>query len=169
MMNDSCQKTAEQISKDLFPTAAWNLISENRTNDDLIILDVSTPREFENLHLEGALNVSLFSRSFKNHLSIMDRSKTYMVYCKLGGRSKVAQKLMRQAGFQTVYNITGGTLFWKEAGLPFASGADGKNRMSFCPFFISIVAIKKIKKISQAFLSRIVRNNGNVSSSGQES
>lgn len=165
-MNDSRQRPTEQISKDLFPTAAWNLISENRTNDDLVILDVSTPREFEKLHLEGAVNVSLFSRSFKTHLNVMDRSKTYMVYCKLGGRSKVAQKIMRQFGFQTVYNITGGTLFWEEAGLPFASGTDGKNKMSFCPFFISIVAFKKIKKMSHAFLSRIVRNNGNVSSSG---
>lgn len=168
-MNDSRQKPTEQISKDLFPTAAWNLISKSWTNDDLVILDVSTPREFENLHLEGAVNVSLFSRSFKTHLNIMDKNKTYMVYCKLGGRSKVAQKLMRQAGFQTVYNITGGTLFWKEAGSPFASGTDGKTKMSFCPFFISIVAFKKIKKISLAFLSRIARNNGNISSSGQES
>ena len=64
----------------------------------------------------------------------------------MGGRSKIAQKLMEQLGFRTVYNIVGGMLLWEEEGLPFASGTESVNKFSFCPFFISIITFKKIKK-----------------------
>ena len=114
-MYDTAKKIEPQVSKDLFPTEAWELISTNREND-LVIIDVSTPQEYKDLHLEGAINVSLISRFFKTRLEVMDRDKTYVVYCKVGGRSKIAQKLMKQFGFQTVYNITGGTLLWEEEG-----------------------------------------------------
>ena len=151
----SVKNTKVQLSKDIFPTEAWELISKNGESDDLFIIDVSTPQEYKDLHLEGAINVNLLSRFFKNRLDVMDKGRTYLVYCKVGGRSKIAQKLMQQAGFQTVYNITGGTLLWEEEGLPFASGTEGVNKFSFCPFFVSIVMFKKIKKVLQNVLSRI--------------
>jgi hypothetical protein len=84
----------------------------------------------------------------------MNKSRTYVVYCKIGGRSKIAQKLMQQLGFQTVYNVVGGTLLWEEEGLPFAPGTDGVNKFSFCPFFISFVTFRKIKKVLHSVLSR---------------
>lgn len=168
-MYDSAKETKVQLSKDIFPTEAWELISKNGKSDDLVIIDVSTPQEYEALHLEGAINVSLLSRLFKARMDIMNKSKAYVVYCKVGGRSKVAQKLMRQFGFQTVYNITGGTLLWEEEGLPFASGTDGVNKFSFCPIFISIVTFKKIKKALHGVLSRFVPPKGITTSSGQES
>jgi len=149
------KNTKVQLSMDIFPTEAWELISKNGESDDLVIIDVSTPQEYKDLHLEGAINVNLLSRFFKNKLDVMDKGRTYLVYCKVGGRSKIAQKLMQQAGFQTVYNITGGTLLWEEEGLPFASGTEGVNKFSFCPFFVSIVMFKKIKKVLQNVLSRI--------------
>jgi rhodanese-related sulfurtransferase len=154
-MYASAKNTKVQLSKDIFPTEAWELISKNGESDDLVIIDVSTPQEYKDLHLEGAINLNLLSRFFKNRLDVMDKGRTYLVYCKVGGRSKIAQKLMQQVGFQTVYNITGGTLLWEEEGLPFASGTEGVNKFSFCPFFVSIVMFKKIKKVLQNVLSRI--------------
>ena len=64
----------------------------------------------------------------------------------VGGRSKAARNLMLRMGFREVYNLTGGTLLWKEEGLPFASGTGGKNKFSICPFFMTVVAFKNIKK-----------------------
>ncbi|MDB4444137.1 rhodanese-like domain-containing protein, partial [bacterium] len=159
-MCDSVKKTKAQLSKDIFPAEAWELISKNREGDDLVIIDVSTPREYEALHLEGAVNVNLLSRFFKARLDVMNKSRTYVVYCKVGGRSKIAQKLMQQFGYQSVYNIVGGTLLWEEEGLPFASGTGGVNKFSFCPFFLSIVTFKKIRKVLRGvnvFVSRIVQ------------
>jgi rhodanese-related sulfurtransferase len=113
------KKTKVQLSKDIFPTEAWELISKNREGDDLVIIDVSTPQEYKDLHLEGAINMNLISRFFKTRLDAMDKSSTYVVYCKVGGRSKIAQKLMHQLGFRTVYNVVGGTLLWEEEGFKF--------------------------------------------------
>ncbi len=168
-MDNLAKKTKVQVSKDIFPIEAQELLSKNRKNDGLVIIDVGTPQEYKNLHLEGAINVNLLSRFFKTRLDVMDKSTIYVVYCKVGGRSKVAQKLMQQVGFQTVYNITGGTLLWEEEGLPFWSVKDGVNKFSFCPFFISIVTYKKVKKILHNVLSRIVRRKGIATSAGQES
>jgi len=168
-MYSSIKKTNVQISKNIFPTEAWELISNNRGGSDVVIIDVSTPQEYKDLHLEGAINVNLLSRFFTTRLDVMGKDRTYLVYCKVGGRSKIAQKLMQQLGFQTVYNITGGTLLWEEEGLPFASGAKGVNKFSFCPFFISIVTFNKIKKILHNVSSRIVQHTGIAASSGQES
>jgi len=167
-MYDSIIKTKIQKAKDIFPAEAWELISKNREHDGLIIIDVSTAQEYKDLHLEGAINVNLISRFFKTRLGIMDRNKIYMVYCKVGGRSKIAQKLMQRMGFGTVYNIVGGTLLWEEEDLPFAAGTEGINRFSFCPFFISIITFKKIKKTLNKILSRIVKHKGVAVSSGQE-
>lgn len=168
-MKNSESTTKHLPSKDIYPNEAWELISKNKTGDDLTIIDVSTPQEYRALHLEGAINISLLSRFFKARLDAMEKSRTYIVYCKVGGRSKVAQKLMGQFGFQNVYNITGGTLLWEEEELPFATGTDGSSRFSFCPFFISIVAFKKIKKAWRGTVSRIAHFRSSAGPSGQES
>lgn len=154
-MYNSVKQTKVQLSEDIFPVEAWELISNNMEGDNVVIIDVSTPQEYKDLRLGGAINVNLLSRFFKSRLDVMNKNKTYVVYCKVGGRSKIAQKLMQQIGFRTVYNIVGGTLLWEEEGLPFAPGTDGVNKFSFCPLFISIITFKKIKKVLQSVLSRI--------------
>ncbi len=58
-MYNSAKKTKVQLSNDIFPTEAWELISNYKEGDDLVIIDVSTPQEYENLHLEGAINVNI--------------------------------------------------------------------------------------------------------------
>ena len=84
-MHKSAKKANVQFSKDIFPNEAWELISKNREGGDLVIMDVSTPQEYENLHLEGAINLNLLSRCFKTPLDVMNKSRTYLVYCKVGG------------------------------------------------------------------------------------
>ena len=168
-MYELVEKKRSPSSKDIFPTEAWEIISKNRKSDDLVILDVSTPKEYKDLHLEGAVNLNLFSRSFKAQLDIMNKNKVYVVYCKMGGRSKIARKLMQKSGFQTVYNIIGGVFLWEEEGLPFAAESDGVNKFSFCPFLISIITFKKIKRaLHNAFL-RIFQRKGIASSARVES
>jgi len=167
-MYNSVKKTKLQQSNDIFPTKAWELISKNRNRDDLVIIDVSTPGEYKNRHLGGTINLNLFSRSFKTRLDVMDKGATYVVYCKLGGRSKIAQKLMQRSGFQKVYNVIGGTLLWEEEGLPFAPESEGVKKFSFCPVHISIVMFKKIKKVLRNLLSQIAQHKGTPTSARRE-
>jgi len=168
-MPDSTNKTKSQPSKDIFPTEAWEWISKNGSRDNPVILDVSTPGEYKDRHLEGAVNINLFSKLFKARLDVMDKRSTYLVYCKLGGRSKIAQRLMQRSGFQNVYNVIGGTLLWEEEGLPFAPELGGVRNLSFCPFFISIVLFRKTRSVLRNTLSRFVQRKGVGASANQES
>lgn len=148
------KKTENSItmSEDIFPTEAWNLISQYKERDKLIIIDVSTPKEYNDLHIEGAINISVLSWFFKARLEALDRDKMYLVYCKVGARSKAAKKLMELLGFDSVYNIVGGTLLWEEEGLPFATGTSGINKLSLCPFFIFVLIKKRVKQLlTEAF------------------
>ncbi|MBK5100839.1 MAG: rhodanese-like domain-containing protein [Desulfobacteraceae bacterium] len=76
-MYNSANKTKIQVSKDIFPAETWELISKNRERDDLVVIDVSTPKEYKDLHLEGAINVSLLSRFFKARLLPLSRGQKY--------------------------------------------------------------------------------------------
>jgi rhodanese-related sulfurtransferase len=138
-----------QVSKDIFPTEAYELMTENRDDNDFIILDVCTPGEFEKLHLENALNINFFSSDFKDQLKALDKNKIYLVYCKIGGRSKMAQKMMKKLGFREVYNIVGGTILWEEEGLPFAPGLGRRSRFTLCPISNLIILVFKAKKFFQ--------------------
>ena len=80
---------------------------------------------------------------------IFDKEKTYLIYCKLGARSKVAQKVMKKMGFSAVYNIVGGTILWEEEGLPFAYGFEHAAKFSLCPIFLTITLKKKLTKFIQ--------------------
>ncbi|MBC8177236.1 MAG: rhodanese-like domain-containing protein [Deltaproteobacteria bacterium] len=115
-----------------------------------MILDICTPKEFAKAHLENAINLNFLSRAFKSQLNALDKGKTYFVYCKVGGRSKLAQKQMKKMGFKKVYNIVGGTLLWEEEGLAFASGLEGPSKFALCPVFMSIILVKKVRKLLQS-------------------
>lgn len=138
-----------QVSKDIFPTEAYELMTENRDDNDFIILDVCTPGEFEKLHLENALNINFFSSDFKDQLKALDKNKIYLVYCKIGGRSKLAQKMMKKLGFREVYNIVGGTILWEEEGLPFAPGLGRRSRFTLCPISNFMILVFRAKRFFQ--------------------
>ena len=168
-MYASVDERNAQIAGDIYPSEAWELISKNVDSEDVVLIDVSTPKEYENLHLEGAVNLSIFSRFFKSRLSSLDKTKTYIIYCKLGGRSKIALNVMQRLGFQKIYSIIGGTILWEEEGLPVAAGTSRANKFSFCPFFVTIVTLKKVKKAFNKLLSYLVPKDGLTVSSRRES
>ena len=48
----------------------------------------------------------------------MDKSKTYLIYCRSGNRSGQALDIMEELNFREVYNMMGGILEWEAEGLP---------------------------------------------------
>lgn len=94
------------------------LITDNKDDSSFIILDVRTPNEYADGHLEGAINISLNSGNFENEIEILDKNNTYLVYCRSGGRSSSAVSIMQTAGFNYIYNFTGSMIAWLNAGYP---------------------------------------------------
>lgn len=73
-----------------------------------VLLDVRTPQEYENYHLEGATLVDYLSEAFLDQLDEMDKNTTYFVYCQSARRSIRTCTLLRNSGFEKVYNLEGG-------------------------------------------------------------
>lgn len=92
--------------------------SNKVTEAGVITLDVRTPGEFNEGHIEGALLIDFQSGNFENEIASLDKSKTYAVYCRSGNRSGKAVKVMSDAGFPNLYNLNGGVIDWVSAGLP---------------------------------------------------
>jgi rhodanese-related sulfurtransferase len=77
-----------------------------------IILDVRTPAEFKQSAIDGAINIDCMGSNFVKKIEELDKSKTYFVYCRSGNRSGSACKLMGNAGFENLYNLSGGLMRW---------------------------------------------------------
>ena len=92
--------------------------SSKVTEAGIITLDVRTPGEFNEGHIEGAQLIDFQSGNFENEIATLDKSKTYAVYCRSGNRSGQAVKVMSDAGFSNLYNLNGGVIDWANAGLP---------------------------------------------------
>jgi rhodanese-related sulfurtransferase len=90
--------------------------------DDLVILDVRTPEEFAEGHIDGAINIDIYEPSFHDDIDALDRDVPYVVYCRSGNRSGQATSLMGEMGFQSVQDVDGGVVSWTEAGLPLVTG-----------------------------------------------
>ncbi len=88
------------------------------TEPGIITLDVRTPGEFSEGHIEGALLVDFQSGNFENEIASLDKNQTYAVYCRSGNRSGQAVKVMSDAGFTKLYNLDGGVIDWANSGLP---------------------------------------------------
>jgi len=84
----------------------------------VITLDVRTPIEFAEGHIEGARLIDFQSGNFENEIAALDKNATYAVYCRSGNRSGQAVKVMQDAGFANVFNMNGGVIDWANAGLP---------------------------------------------------
>jgi len=68
-------------------------------------LDVRLPSEFENQHLDSALNIPLYFMRLK--LNTLDQSKKYIVCCDTGRRSSAGAYILSERGY-TAYVLRGG-------------------------------------------------------------
>lgn len=89
--------------------------------DSVQLLDVRTPQEYAEGHIDGALNINLQSDDFQK-MAEKDLSKdaTILVYCRSGRRSMDAAEILTKLGYKVV-NLKGGIIEWKEEGLPVTS------------------------------------------------
>ena len=103
---------------DVTSQEAFDLIQKNHGNPGFIILDVRTSSEFQERHIDGALNIDVNLPSFSEELEQLDRNGTYLVYCRSGNRSRTALAIMEDLGFTRIYHLTNGITEWVDAGLP---------------------------------------------------
>ncbi len=107
-----------QIIQDVSTVEANALILDHQGDPDFVLLDVRTPVEYADGHLEGSVLIDYYSETFSDQLNELDKAKPYLIYCRSGGRSGRALNTMRNLGFEEVYNVLGGILQWEADGFP---------------------------------------------------
>lgn len=113
-----CVRDQTAIIEDITPQEAFTLIQDNRSNLDFVIIDVRTREEFSGGYIENATNIDFYSETFRDMLDNLDKSKTYLIYCRSGARSGSTLDIMAGLNFEEVYNILGGMIQWQSAELP---------------------------------------------------
>ena len=98
------------------------------SGEDFILLDVRTPEEYEEVHLEGALLLPVQELSAQSLAAIglgeEAKDKEIVIYCRSGARGKTAYDIMQSLGYTNIRSVAGGMIHWEEDGYPFTeSGA----------------------------------------------
>lgn len=87
------------------------------------LLDVRTPVEFREAHVEFARNVPLDQFNAAQLLSQRNgNDEPLYVICRSGNRARQAAEKIQAAGYANVVNVEGGTQAWDQAGLPIVRG-----------------------------------------------
>ncbi len=79
--------------------------------DDIFILDVREPHEYQICNLGGRL-IPLGELS--GRAAELDSSREIVAHCRSGKRSAEAVEFLRQAGFRKIWNLKGGILAWAD-------------------------------------------------------
>jgi rhodanese-related sulfurtransferase len=91
---------------------------ENRKKEDetIILIDCREQAEWDESHVEGFTLIPL--SCFEQSLEVLkDKSKDIHIMCRSGKRSMNACMFLEENGFDSLYNVQGGILAWKDAGL----------------------------------------------------
>ena len=93
-----------------------------------IILDVRTPQEVSSGAIKNASTIDFYDQDFERKISKIQKDKTVYVYCKSGGRSSQAAKLLVKSGQAKVVNLNGGIMAWQAAKLPLIRTSKNKDK-----------------------------------------
>lgn len=104
--------------EEIEPKEVFNILEKNRGNPDFVVLDVRTPEDYDEGHIENAYLLNIKSKDFEDELKKMDKNKKYFVYCRTGRKSRKAVELMEKSGYKEAHGITGGIEKWKSRRLP---------------------------------------------------
>lgn len=86
-------------------------ISAYTDDENSVVLDVRTPEETAEGHIEGADFADFYNPEFMTQINNMDKTKNYYIYCRSGVRSLKTCEMMASMGFEgKLVNLLGGVL-----------------------------------------------------------
>ena len=83
-----------------------------------MLLDVRTPKEFQEGHLPNATLIPTTELSKRLNELPADKTQPILVYCGTGIRSSKAAHMLYRSGYKDVYNLSGGMHAWIAAQKP---------------------------------------------------
>jgi rhodanese-related sulfurtransferase len=113
---------------ELYP---WDLVDQMEAGQDLLIVDVREPYEFDAMHVRGSINVprgileSAVEWGYEETEPelVEARKRRVVIVCRSGNRSLLAAKTLRLMGYEDAYNLKTGLRGWNDYEQPLVDGA----------------------------------------------
>ena len=80
------------------------------SNNQVQLIDVRTPDEYNSGYIKDAKNVDFYSLDFNDAFKKLDKEKPVYIYCRSGNRSGQAAIKLSTMGFKKIYDLKGGIL-----------------------------------------------------------
>jgi glyoxylase-like metal-dependent hydrolase (beta-lactamase superfamily II)/rhodanese-related sulfurtransferase len=94
--------------------SAGDLYGMIQGDGDFVLVDVRAPLEFEDNHIEGAVNIPV--AELRTRHAELEKEKTTVLICSSGNRSSLGASILKQHGFKDVWNVAGGMTGYSAAG-----------------------------------------------------
>ena len=101
------------IVPELTPEQLCDRWPERTRSEDVILVDVREPNELELAALSGTVHIPM--REIPQRLDELDRERSLVVMCHVGGRSRNVAGYLLAVGFENVFNLTGGIEAWSQS------------------------------------------------------
>jgi phage shock protein E len=121
--NSAKEETAHVDDIESFEIAPSIVAEKIKNNEDIILLDVRTLEEYDEIHLENALllPVQELSQDSLDEIGLGEdaKNKEIIIYCRSGARSKIVYDIMDSLGYANIKSVAGGMIHWQEDNYPF--------------------------------------------------
>ena len=112
------QGTTQETTTEIVSLSPSDFQAKMTSLKDAVLLDVRTPEEVAESKINGAVAIDFYADDFKEALQKqLSGEQPVLVYCRSGGRSMKACKLLQSFNKKGVYNLEGGITAWQKAGL----------------------------------------------------
>lgn len=117
-LNCNNKKASNQQEKGNIEVISPEAFKEKSANQ--FIVDVRTPEEFAEGHIENSVNINFNDENFLKNITELERDKTkpIFLYCRSGRRSGLAAEQISEMGFKTVFDLEGGIVNWEKNNQP---------------------------------------------------
>jgi len=89
-----------------------------QNHQNMLLIDVRTPEEFESGHVPGAINIPYTELAARLKEIPSQQDKDLIVYCETGRRANIAENTLEKAGINHVRHLEGDMSAWRQANLP---------------------------------------------------
>ncbi|WP_047864272.1 rhodanese-like domain-containing protein [Rubrobacter aplysinae] len=86
------------------------------SGEEITIVDVREPAEYDEGHLPGAIHVPRGLLEYRASTDLPDKNRRMVTHCALGGRGALAASTLTEMGYTNVANMQGGINGWREQG-----------------------------------------------------
>jgi rhodanese-related sulfurtransferase len=101
---------------------SYSLLELRNAADDLLLLDVRTPAEFRERHVQGSILHPITDLAPQTVKELAKGKTACVVICASGNRASMAAAKLRNSGLDAVYVLEGGVQAWVTAGFPIVRG-----------------------------------------------